>query len=317
MEERSRRQFLKATVLASGALGLARYAVSQEAASSPPAETEISIARWKPPTLEPSHDDIKRMAVKLTEQAMANLGGMSRFVKRGDVVWIKPNIGFRTGPEQAANTNPDVVGTLVRLCLEAGAKQVKVGDNSCFGVRIAYASSGIVEPVKAAGGEIVYLDNCTPRDFDINGDRLAVWPLYAEIVESDLVINVPVLKQHALTKVSACMKNYMGVAAGTRYLWHKDLPTCLADLAGFMKPRLSVLDALRVITKGGPTGGDLSDVLLKGIVAAGTDPVALDAFGAEQLGLDPQESRMMAKCEARGIGKVAYRGLKMREVEVA
>ena len=322
----TRRDFLKETAVAGGALALASLGCSekdQEASGTP---VQMSIARSKGAAAlpedqgtaaQPPPPDIKRMATKLTEHAIANLGGMRRFVTRGDVVWIKPNIGFGLGPEFAVNTNPDVVATLVRLCLDAGAKQVKVGDNASYGARVTYPQSGIEAAVRAVDGEMVYLKESLFKDVPLNGQRLAEWPLYPEIIESDLVINVPIVKQHGLAKITVCMKNYMGVAGNPRYLWHTDLPTCLTDVTAYMKPRLCVVDAVRVLTDGGPSGGDLDDVRLMGTVAAGTDVVALEAFGAELLGCDPTKGRTMANAQGRGLGQIDYRSLPLREVEIS
>ena len=140
----TRRQFLKHTALAAGALSAAPLGCGKPA-SHGTSSGAMSIARWagtKPEADDPGDSSgaasLRTIADRLTRQAMADLGGMERFVKPGDVVWIKPNIGFRMVPEFAANTSPDVVATLVNLCIEAGAKQVRIGDNSCYGQSAAY-----------------------------------------------------------------------------------------------------------------------------------------------------------------------------------
>ncbi len=312
----TRRRFLQQAA-AGGAVALGWDLVSQAQSPDTP-EPTMCIARWQG-ALDPAPEAgaITSMAERLTEQAIAELGGMSRFVKRGDVVWIKPNMGSLLGPEFAVNTNPDVVATLARLCLDAGAKQVKVGDHAAYGAVRTYPISGIEAAAKAVGAEVVYLKDENFKEMALNGERLKVWPLYPEIIEADLVINVPIVKQHGLARVTACMKNYMGVAGNPRYQWHQDLPRCLSDLTFFMKPRLSVVDAVRVLMRNGPSGGELSDVSLKGIVAAGTNTVGLEAFSAELIGLDPKEGRTMALAEAKGLGRVDYRSLPMKEVEVS
>ena len=309
MSNPSRRDFLKQTVVGAGALGVASLGCSGGGD-----QAQMSIARWKKIAKPPK--DLKRVATKLTERAIKDLGGMSRFVNRGDVVWIKPNIGFRIGPEFAANTNPDVVATLVRLCFEAGAKEVKVGDNSCYGADGAYPLSGIEAAAKEAGAEVVYLDLERFEEVEIGGEHLDTWPLYPDIIDSDLVINVPIVKHHPVTRVTVCLKNYMGVAGGDRNTWHEVIDPCLCDLTAYMKPRLSVVDAVRVLKKG-PMGGDLDDVELKGVVAAGTDPVALDALGAELLGLNPIRVRLIRAAQARGLGRMDYKNtLVVRETEI-
>jgi len=276
----------------------------------------MSIARWagtKPEADDPGDSSgaasLRTIADRLTRQAMADLGGMERFVKPGDVVWIKPNIGFRMVPEFAANTSPDVVATLVNLCIEAGAKQVRIGDNSCYGQSAAYPMSGIERAATEAGGEVVFLPEADFVACQIRGERLDSWPLAAPIIESDVVINVPVVKHHPLTGVTACLKNLMGVAGGDRNLWHEAIETCLCDLAAYLKPALNVVDAVRVMKRNGPIGGELGDVEFIGAVAAGVDMVALDAFAAEQLDLSPQQVPMLQTAARRGLGEMDYRKL--------
>jgi len=327
MVRHTRREFLKRTAMTGGALAAAPLmvtmpfgAASAQDVAAPPANAaaplQMCIARWKG-AAGANPDEIKALAIKLTEQAIATLGGMGRFVKRGDVVWVKPNMAWDRTPEFAANTNPDVVATLVRLCLEAGAKTVKVGDKTCNEDKKAYPASGIEAAVKAVEGEIVYLDDSRFKEMAINGQRLDKWMVYPDIVESDLVINVPIVKTHSIPKITVCLKNYMGVVGGQRGQWHQDLATCLCDITRFMKPQISVVDAIRILTGNGPTGGNIADVKWVGTIAAGTDVVALDAFGAEVLGLKPEDIKTVAAGEKAGLGQMDYRKLALREIEVA
>lgn len=267
----------------------------------------MAIARWDEAAL--AGVDLGPAATRLTETAILSLGGMSRFVGAGDTVWIKPNIGWNRRPELAANTNPDVVGTLVRLCRDAGARTVKVGDHPCHPARQCYRNSGIAAAVEAAGGQMVYLDRKRFQDTKIGGEHLESWPLYAEVVEADLVINVPIVKHHGLTACSLAMKNYMGVIGGNRGAWHQNMEACLPDITQYMQPKLTVIDAVRVLTDHGPQGGDPDDVEVRGVVAAGTDIVALDAFGATLLGHEPRAISTIAAAEARGLGTTDFASL--------
>lgn len=311
MPKPTRRQFLQQTAMTTGALALGSLAVhGQEAAASP---ADMAIARWSGAADAPIAD----MAVKLTEQAMEAIGGMKRFVKSGDVVWVKPNMAWDRTPEQAANTNPDVVKTLVRLCLEAGAKTVKVGDNPCNDAVKSYTNSGIEAAAKEAGAQVVYLDRKRFKETEIGGPVLKSIPLYPEILESDLIINVPVVKHHSSTTVTLCMKNYMGVVENRRK-FHQDLPGCIRDITAYIKPRLSVLDAMRILTANGPTGGNLEDVKRMNLVAAGVDIVALDALGCELLGHQPDTIGTVTAGFEAGLGQIDYRSkLALRELEVA
>ena len=223
MHKHSRREFLAQSAVAGGMVALGGQGLF--AAEKPPAKpVDMTIARWT--GAKPAEKDMERIAVKLTEKAIEGLGGLKRFVSRGDVVWVKPNIGWERNPQQAANTNPDVVATLVRLCLEAGAKTVKVGDNPCGLPAKCYGLSGIEAAAKKAGAKIVYLDRSRFRDMDIHGERLKMHPVYPEIYECDLVINVPVVKHHSLSRLTVCMKNYMGVIDKRAFLAprHRHVP---------------------------------------------------------------------------------------------
>jgi len=305
----SRRLFLKQTA-ALGATTLCGSAIAGNAlAQDKP--LDMVIARWTG-----NKDAWEELAVKLTEQAIETLGGMKRFVSKGDVVWVKPNIGWDRTPEQAANTNPDVVKTLVRLCFDAGAKTVKVGDYTCNPAEKSYANSKIAEAAKSVGGEVVFLDKNRFREMEINGQSLKTHPVYPEIVECDLVLNVPIAKHHSLARITCCMKNYMGVIED-RQRFHQDMPVCIADITAFMKPRICVLDAIRILTANGPTGGDLNDVKHTYTLAAGTDIVALDALGAELLGNNPTDIDSVVAGEKRGLGVMNYKSLALKELEVA
>jgi uncharacterized protein (DUF362 family) len=312
MSTLSRRDFvLRAAAAGAGALAADKLFALQPAAKP----ADMTIARWTGPK-ELSPNEFQKAAVKATEQALAGLGGLSRFVHKGDVVWVKPNIGWDRTPEQGANTNPDVVATIIRLCFEAGAKTVKVGDNPCDVAQKTYVTSGIAAAAKAAGAEVLFLDPSRARDTAIGGERIKSIPIFPAIMETDLVINVPVAKHHRLAELTLCMKNYMGVI-DKRNLFHQDIPTCLADLTRFLKPRICVLDCMRVLTAHGPKGGNLADVAAKMTVAAGVDIVAMDAFGAEIMGRKPQDVSSIVKGEKWGLGKVDYRSLALREISVS
>ncbi|HRX85406.1 MAG TPA: DUF362 domain-containing protein [Phycisphaerae bacterium] len=316
MQPTTRREFL----VKSSAAGLSFLAVPSwlRAADAPqPAGTpagagplDMTIARWAGGEVPAD------LATRLTEQAVATLGGMSRFVSRGSTVWVKPNIGWNRKPEFAANTHPDVVAAVVRMCFDAGAKSVKVGDFPCNEPKACYENSGIAPAAKAVGADIVYLDQRRFRKMAIGGNRLKDHPVYPDIVECDLVINVPVCKHHGGSRVTLCMKNYMGVVDDRR-TFHQDLPTTIADITQFMKPRLCILDATRILTDHGPTGGKIEDVKTLNTVAAGVDIVALDAFGSELLGKDPRQIETVTKGAEYGLGRVDYRSLALKELSLS
>ena len=261
---------------------------------------------------------MKQIAVKLTEQAIAGLGGLKRFVGSGDVVWVKPNIGWDRAPEKAANTNPDVVATLVRLCFEAGAKVVKVGDNTCNIAAKCYQASGIGPAVTALGAEgRVPWTAAASATSTIRGERVKKMPVYPEhhgVRPGDQRAGreTPRLcSSHAVhEELHGRDRESQRPAPG-----HSHLPgrsDAIHDRAFNKKPTLCVLDAVRILTAHGPGGGDLDDVQVKTTVAAGIDIVALDALGAELLGKKPAELATIVKGEKAGLGKMDYRSLACR-----
>jgi len=276
---------------------------------------DMAIARWTGAN-EFSASELQKVATRLTEKALAGVGGLSRFVGKGDKVWVKPNIGWDRAPELAANCNPDVVATVVRLCFEAGAKVVKVGDNPCDLAAKTYVSSGIPAAVQPLGAKVVFLDRSRFREAAIGGERVKTIPVYPDIFDCDLVINIAVAKHHGLANATLCMKNYMGVIE-KRNTFHQALPVCVADLTRYMKPRIAILDAVRILKAHGPKGGNPADVALKTTVAAGVDLVALDALGAEILGKKPTDIPTIVKGQEVGLGKIDYRSLAPKEIAVS
>ena len=235
-------------------------------------------------------------------RAVAALGGMERFVRAGETVLIKPNVGWDRLPEQAANTDPNVIAELVALCRGAGARRVVVTDISCNDPRRCFARSGITAAAHAAGAEVV------------ESQRLALVPtrlsglaggleVIEELLLADRVINVPVAKHHGLSRVTLGMKNWFGVLGDGRNRLHQDIHRAVADLGALFRPTLTVVDATRVLLRNGPQGGSLADVRAVGAVAAGTDPVACEAWGAAQLGVEARSLGFIAQAEQRGLGR--------------
>lgn len=249
---------------------------------------------------------------KAVRAAVEALGGMAAFVAKGDVVVVKPNIGWDRTPEQAANTNPAVVGALVKLCFEAGAKKVKVFDRTCNDARRCYVQSGIESAAKAAGAEVSHLDDRRFRETPLPGGvAIQSWPLYLDILEADKVINVPIAKHHGLSRLTLSLKNWMGVMGGQRGKIHQKIDVALVDLAAVLKPRLTVLDAVRVLTRNGPQGGDLGDVKRLDTVVAGVDQVAIDAYGATLFGMTGADLGYVREAHKRGVGRMDLENLKI------
>jgi len=301
MSKLTRREWLKLTMAGAGA-ALAPW----------PWRTFASAATAPPPDLVISHGTSPAL---ITEAALQALGGMNQFVSRGDVVLVKPNIAWDRTPEQAATTNPEVVATLVRVCLTAGAKEVKVFDYPCEDARRSYVRSGIMEAAKGAGAKVSYVDERRFRKMDLKGEALQDWEVYKEAVEVDKIINCPILKHHSLARLTMGMKNLMGLIGGDRSRLHWHLDQAIVDLAAFFKPTLVVLDAVRILTANGPQGGSPKYVKQLNTVAAGVDQVAVDAMGAKLFGLPPEEMEHLRIASKRDLGRMDLGKLRIKEVQ--
>jgi uncharacterized protein (DUF362 family) len=237
--------------------------------------------------------------------------------KRGERVVIKPNIGWNRLPEQAANTNPEVVAEVVRLVAAAGASKIWVTDASVNTAEQCFARSGIEKAAKAAGATVVRPDATAFREVDVSGKLLRTADVLFPFVEADRVINVPVVKQHGLSGATMAMKNWYGMLGGQRVKLHQNIHLSIVDLASMIKPTLTIMDATRILLANGPTGGSLSDVKMMDTIAVSSDEVALDAFGASLLGNFAQRPRLhrrrhegrprhprLEKPQDRGIGRL-------------
>jgi uncharacterized protein (DUF362 family) len=252
----------------------------------------------------------------ITKAAINELGGIRRFISRGDIVVIKPNIGWDRLPEQAANTNPEVLATIVKLCFEAGAKKVKVFDRSVNDPRRCYKQSGISDAVSPLGAELSYIDDRRFSDMSIKGQVLKSWPLYRDVFEADKVINIPIAKHHGLAKLTMAMKNWMGIMGGERGRIHQKIGESLADICFVVKPSLTVLDAVRILTANGPQGGNLNDVKRLDTIVVGTDQVAIDSYGATLFGMKGSDLSYVKAGSAIGIGTMDLSKLKIKTLNV-
>jgi uncharacterized protein (DUF362 family) len=256
--------------------------------------------------------------VQLAQSALGELGGMTRFISRTDTVLIKPNIGWDRTPEQAANTNPDLVAEVVRQCWQAGAKKVIITDVSCNDPRRCFQRSGIAEAARKEGAEVILPDPDKFKDVDLKGDVLQVWPVFEPFLTADKVINMPIAKHHSLTGATLGMKNWYGILGGQRSQLHQNVHESLADLADFMRPTLTMLDAYRILIRNGPTGGSLEDVVLKKMLIAGTDPVAIDAYAAKAFwNLEPQALPYLKFAARKGLGTSDFASVRSKTVKLA
>jgi len=230
---------------------------------------------------------------ELPKRAVAALGGLGAFVKPGQTVVVKPNIGWDRNPEQGANTHPLVVAGVVALCLEAGAKSVQVFDRCCNNPQRCYANSGIkaaIEGLKDPRVRLFHPDERKLVPVQIaKGSVVTEWKFFREALECDAYINVPVAKHHGLSRLTLGFKNIMGSIGGNRGDLHKDIGQKLSDLYWARPSTLTIIDATRILLRHGPQGGDLADVEVRDTVIASADPVAADVRAAALFGLKPND----------------------------
>ena len=275
-------------------------------ATSAPAAAYLAIARGSSPA-------------EITRRAIAALGGMGHFVKPGDDVIVKPNIcNAYHGPEYASTTNPEVVGAVVALCVEAGAKRVRVMDYPFGGTaKKAYSICGIADTVKAAGGQMEVMSRIKFRKVDIPaGRKIQKWSMYGDVLDADVLINVPIAKHHGSARLTLAMKNLMGVIEDRGGFHSRDLHQCIADLSTLVVPQLTVVDAVRMLMNNGPTGGDLNDVKLANTVIASADTVAADTYAAGLFGLTPDDVRYIQLGAEMGLGRTDLGNLSIEEIQV-
>ena len=253
---------------------------------------------------------------EITKLAVRAVGGIERFVKDGDDVIIKPNIcADYHSYEYASTTNPVVVATLVSLCLESGAKRVRVMDNTVLGnPAVAHEKSGIKSVVEEAGGKMEIMSPLKFRDTAIPGGvDIKSWPVYQEIMKTDVLINVPVLKDHPATHLTAGCKNFMGVIKDP-IIFHNNLAQRIADLVSLIRPALTVVDAVRILMHNGPTGGSLADVKKMDTVIASHDMIAADSYAFTLFNVKGEDIKHIKIANQMGLGTMNLEGMKIKKI---
>jgi len=249
--------------------------------------------------------------------AIEQLGGISRFVKQGDTVVIKPNAAWHAPPDMAVTTNPEVVAALIRICRGQGAKRVVVVEHmTSSSPKLVWDVSKLGAAIQEAGGEAVsagdqrrYAKIEIPKGKILKSDNVI-----RDIVEADVFINAPILKIHNGGVITGAMKNMMGTVWDRQH-WHQaGLQQCIADLSTALRPDLIILDANRILLTNGPAGpGKTKDV---GEVVASLDPVATDAYGATLLGLKPLDVPHVELAYQLGVGEMDLGNVEMKRVKV-
>ncbi len=248
----------------------------------------------------------------ITRKVITALGGMKSFVKPGNTVVVKPNMGWDRKPEYAATTHPAVIKAIVEECLGAGAKKVKVFDNTCNDARRSYESSGIPEALKGMKNvDVRFVENDRFKKTALNGKFLKEWALYSDSLSADVLINVPIAKHHGLTGLTLGLKNMMGIMGDSRGYIHRSIEDALCDINSVVKSHLTIIDATRVLTKHGPQGGSLKDVKVLNKVIASRDIVAADAYATTLFDMKPDEISTTVAAYKRGLGEMNLNKIKI------
>jgi uncharacterized protein (DUF362 family) len=257
--------------------------------------------------------------VTMVNKALETLGGISAFVRPGQTVLIKPNMGWDVPPERGANTHPSLIGHLVTLCREAGAKSVSVFDNTCDQWERCYANSGLAQAARAAGAEVVngkdqtlYRETAIPR-----GVKLQSAKVHSLVLDSDVFINVPVLKHHGGALMTAAMKNLMGVIWDRRFYHRTGLHQCIADLLTVRSPTLNIIDAYHPMVRNGPRGRTADDLIELRTLLASTDIVAIDAAAAKLLGHQPADVTHVRLAAGMNLGRIDLGQVDVRRIKLA
>lgn len=308
----TRRRFLACGSIVAASLALAVAGCAGDAEPSRQ-ERQPDLATGEHPNLTVARGSD---TAEIVRRALAALGGIERFVGSGDDVIIKPNICVDYHPpEYAATTNPTVVATLVSLCVGAGAKRVRVMDTPFGGTpESAYAVSGIQEAVVSAGGQMEVMSPVKFRSFDIpEGKDITAWEIYQDIIDADVLINVPIAKDHSLARLSLGAKNLLGVITQPNQI-HRNLDQRVADLASLIRPTLTVVDAVRILVDHGPTGGSLNDVKQTDTIIASPDLVAADAYAASLFDIAAEDIAYIKAMAAMGLGTMDLDTIKIEEI---
>ncbi len=297
----------KASALVGSYVALGRYAKALEFAPARPAEGAPDLVAVKGGEPEVMFD-----------KGIEAFGGMKAFVKKGAKVVVKPNIGWDVSPDRAGNTHPKLVSRIIEHCFNAGAKEVYVFDHTCDRWQRCYSTSGIEAAAKGAGAKVVsgdsegyYHDVTVPAGVALKNAKE-----HELILESDVFINIPVLKNHGGARMTMSMKNLMGVV-WDREFWHRtDLHQCIADYATYRKPTLNVLDAYNVMKRNGPRGVSAEDVVCMKTQLLSTDMVAIDTAGSKLFGMDPNDVRHITLAAAQKVGRMDLDKLTIKRISL-
>lgn len=314
----NRRDFIKVAAAAGLATALLPGCFSQ--VSSPAAPDQKQKGNQGNPRSESTTPARSRLVIAegrdpeaLLEKGFAAMGGIGLFIKPGNIVTVKPNFSSTRGPDAGVTNNPNLVGALVRRCLQAGAKEVRVIDHTFYSGEMCLEASGIKAAVAAAGGRAFTINSRSDySSVNINGEILKQAEYAKDVLEADVFINIPLLKQCDPTGISAAMKNLMGVVWDRGVFHRTDLHQTIAEFAAYKRPTLIILDALRGITANGPSGPGPTKEWNQ--VVFGTDMVSIDAYGASLLGLKTGDVKHLEIAAKLGAGNPDWQSLEVVKV---
>jgi uncharacterized protein (DUF362 family) len=251
------------------------------------------------------------------DRGIAAMGGIGRFVKRGQRVAVKTNASWDVPVDRAGNTHPALVQRIVQHCMEAGAREVMLFDHTIEQYRRCLEASGLNEVARNTGAVIVPAD--TERYYQkttVGGKSLDTALIHQAILEADVLISAPILKHHGGTGMTAGMKNFMGAVWDRRFFHRYDLSQCIADFLLARKPELTVIDAYRVVTGNGPRTRSAADLTLAKMQILSTDVVAADAAGARILGGRAEDCEHVRIAHAMGLGEIDPSRLPTRRITI-
>jgi uncharacterized protein (DUF362 family) len=304
----TRRQFMKGAAAAAALPLLSKPLPFYGSLAHAAEESDLVIAKNGSPS-------------QLLQAAMSPLGGMDRFVKKGQRVVIKANFAWARTPDQACTNNPDLLSALIKMCYDAGAKRVAVWDHTCDNYQFCLSRSGLKETAQRAGADIFsgHGRNSYKQVEVQKGKKLKTVEILRDVLESDVFVNFPIPKQHFATELTLGMKNLIGITWDMEQLHKVGLHQCIADVNTVRKPDLVVMDAIRILTTNGPKGpGKTEDI---GEVIASTDIVAADAYAATffkhlQTGnpFKPEEIQFVKNAYDLGLGEINLSKVRVKKV---
>jgi len=296
-----RRDFIK-TAVAMGTVSLVFGDPLKILSSPSPVPEVIRVSGGEPPDL--------------LEKALQRFGGLNKFISKGDIVVIKPNIGWDRAPQFAANTNPDLIAALIKSCFDVGAAKVKIFDRTCNNPQRCYRNSEIEKTARDLGAEVEQIRSQKFKNISLpEGEILKEWPIYQDYLEADKVINVPIAKHHSMARMTGGLKNLMGVMGGNRGEIHNKFSIKINDINARILPTLTIIDGYRILLRNGPSGGNVNDVKLAKTLIMSPCTVSADLQALQLFNLTTNEVSYLQEALRRGLNKYDPANLNVLKIE--